>query len=86
MVLDPEAILQAIIDRNGDCEGFTTPALCKRCPLGNKRNAKGDRVNCLDYLAIDPSVLTEDELFDKYEQAAAEELLNIQMDNLLSED
>lgn len=86
MKLDPVQILQEIVDRHGDCEGFANPAICKQCPLGNKRNADGHRVNCMDYLGIDTSEMSQDEICDKYEQAAADELMNIEMDALLSED
>lgn len=85
MILDPVNILQEIIDRHGDCEGFRNPAICKRCPLGNKI-VNGRKMNCMDYLGVDPSEKTEDEICDVYERAAADELMNIQMDALLSED
>lgn len=85
MVEDKVAILQEIIDRHGDCEGFAKPAICKRCPLGNKQ-VEGRKVNCLDYLKIDTMTMTEEEVFDKYEQAAADELFQIEMEEVLSED
>lgn len=84
MVEDKVEILQEIIDRHGDCEGFANPAICKRCPLGNKQ-VNGRKVNCMDYLEITHE-MTEDEVLDKYEEAAAEELFRIEMESLLSED
>ncbi len=84
MVEGKVEILQEIIDRHGDCEGFAGPAICKRCPLGNKQ-VNGRRVNCMDYLKI-TSEMTEDEVYDKYEKAAEEELFQIEMENILSED
>lgn len=84
MVEDKVAILQEIIDRNGDCERFASPAICKRCPLGNKR-VNDRKVNCMDYLNI-TAELTEDETCDKYEEAAADELFRIEIEELLSED
>jgi hypothetical protein len=84
VIKDSAAILQEIIDRHGDCEGFANPAICKRCPLGNKR--VGDRkVNCMDYLKIS-SEMTEDEICAKYEQAAADELFRSELEDVLSED
>jgi hypothetical protein len=84
MVEDKVAILQEIIDRHGDCEGFARPAICSRCPLGNKR-VNGRRVNCMDYLKINPD-MSEDEVLEKYENAAADELFQIEMEEVLSED
>ena len=78
------AILQEIVDRHGDCEDFAKPAICKRCPLGNKQR-DGRRVNCMDYLNIHPDMSTE-EILAKYEDAATEELFKIEMDAALSED
>lgn len=84
MVKDPVEILQKIVESLGDCESFTRNEICKLCPLGNKI-VNGRKVNCADYLKVRHSEMTEDEIMDIYEKAAAEELLNIQMDNLLSE-
>jgi hypothetical protein len=84
MVEDKVEILQEVIDRHGDCEGFASPAVCKRCPLGNKQT-NDRKVNCMDYLKI-TAEMTEDEICDKYEQAAADELFRIEMEELLSED
>jgi hypothetical protein len=84
MVEDKVEILQEIIDRHGDCEGFAQPAICKRCPLGSKQ-VNGRRVNCMDYLKITPE-MTEEEKGEKYEQAAADELFRIEMEEVLSED
>jgi len=85
MVEDKVEILQEIIDRHGDCEGFANPAICKRCPLGNKQ-VNGRKVNCMDYLGVKLDEMTEEEVFDKYENAAADELFRIEMEELLSED
>lgn len=85
MVEDKVAILQEIIDRHGDCEGFANPAICKRCPLGNKQ-VNGRKVNCMDYLGVNQDEMTEDELCDRYEQAAADELFRIEMEEVLLED
>lgn len=84
MVEDKVEILQEIIDRHGDCEGFAVPAICKRCPLGNKQ-VNGRRVNCMDYLKITQE-MTEEEVYDKYEKAAEDELFRIEMEEVLSED
>lgn len=84
MVEDKVEILQEIIDRHGDCEGFANPAICKRCPLGNKQ-VNGRKVNCMDYTKINND-MTDDEIFDIYEKAAEEELFKIEMEELLSED
>lgn len=84
MVEDKVEILQEIIDRHGDCEGFANPAICKRCPLGNKR-VNGRKVNCMDYLNITPE-MTQDETFDVYEKAAEDELFQIEFETALSED
>lgn len=84
MVEDKVAILQEIIDRHGDCEDFAKPAICKRCPLGNKQ-VDGRRVNCMDYLKIHPD-MSLDEILTKYEDAAADELFRIEMEEALSQD
>jgi len=84
MMEDKVEILQEIIDRHGDCEDFAKPAICKRCPLGNKQK-EGRRVNCMDYLNIRDD-MTVEEVLEKYEDAAAEELFRIQMEEALSED
>ena len=85
MVEDKVGILQEIIDRHGDCEGFANPAICKRCPLGNKQ-VNGRKVNCMDFLKINTLEMTEEEVFDKYEKAAEDELFRIEMEELLLED
>ena len=79
-----QEILQAIIDHTGDCDLFTNPAICKRCPLGNKR-VEGRRVNCLDYLKIDRQ-LEHNEVCDIYEKAAEEELFLMSLEEVLSEE
>lgn len=84
MVEDKVEILQEIIDRHGDCEGFSNPAICKRCPLGNKQ-VGGRKVSCMDFLKITQE-MTEDEVCDKYEQAAADELFQIKIEEVLLED
>jgi hypothetical protein len=84
MVEDKVAILQEIIDRHGDCEDFAEPAICKRCPLGNKQ-INGRRVNCMDYLSI-TAEMSFDEIAAKYEDAAINELFRIEMEEVLSED
>lgn len=84
MVEDKIGILQEIIDRHGDCEGFAKPAICKRCPLGNKQ-VNGRKVNCMDYLNITPEIPPE-EVFEKYEKAAEDELFKIEFEEVLSED
>lgn len=84
MVEDKLKILQEIVDRHGNCEGFAKPAICKRCPLGNKI-VKGRKVNCMDFLNITEE-MTDDEVCDKYENAASEEIFKIQLEEILSED
>ena len=84
MVEDKVEILQEIIDRHGDCEDFAKPAICKRCPLGNKQ-INGRRVNCMDYLNINQD-MTVEEILTKYEDAAADELFSIGMEEALLED
>lgn len=84
MVENKAAILQEIIDRHGDCEDFAQPAICKRCPLGNKQ-IDGRRVNCMDYLNINPDMSIE-EVLTKYEDAATDELFSIEIEAALLED
>jgi len=84
MVEGKVEILQEIIDRHGDCEGFANPAICKRCPLGNKQ-VNGRKVNCMDFLKIS-SEMAEEEVYDVYEKAAEDELFRIEMEEVLSED
>jgi hypothetical protein len=84
MVEDKVAILQEIIDRHGDCEGFANPSICKRCPLGNKI-VNDRKVNCMDYLKVTQE-MTEDEICDIYEKAAEDELFKIELEEILSQD
>lgn len=84
MLEDKVAILQEIIDRGGDCEGFANPSICKRCPLGNKR-VEGRKVNCMDYLGVTPETPPE-EVYDTYEKAAEEELFRLEFEEALSQD
>lgn len=84
MLKDEVAILQEIIDNDGDCDGFANPAICKRCPLGNKQ-VNGRRVNCMDYLGVHP-LMEDDLLREKYIKAAEDELFRIEMEGALSED
>ena len=84
MLEDKLAILQEIIDRDGDCEGFANPAICKRCPLGNKR-INGNRVNCMDYLNISPD-MQDEEVCEKYVTAATDELFQIELEDVLLKD
>jgi len=84
MIEDKVEILQEVIDRHGDCEGFACPAICKRCPLGSKI-VNGHRVNCMDFLNINAE-MTEEEIADIYVDAAANELFNIEIEAHLLED
>ncbi len=83
MQFDPVAILQEVIDRDGDCEGFANPSVCKRCPLGNKR-IDGHRVSCVDYLKA--NTMDPERAKEVYVNAAKEEILAIELENLLSEE
>lgn len=84
MLTDPVAILQEIIDFDGDCEAFSGPAICKRCPLGNKR-IDGKRVSCLDYLNRQHNVeqKSAEEINALYKTAAEEELFTIELEKAL---
>jgi hypothetical protein len=77
----PLDILQEIIDRDGDCEDFAGPAVCKRCPLGNK-TVDGRRVNCMDFLRITEQ-MTSEQIEEIYKQAAQEELFRIELEEIL---
>jgi len=81
---DKVAILQEIIDRQGDCRDIACPAVCKRCPLGNK-SINGRKVNCMDYLNI-TSEMQSDQISEKYAKAAEDELFEIEMEGVLSAD
>lgn len=84
MLVDKVAILQEIIDRQGDCSDIACPAVCKRCPLGNKL-VNGRKVNCMDYLNITPE-MRQDQISEKYAKAAEDELFEIEMEGVLSTD
>lgn len=84
MVEDKVAILQEIIDRYGDCNEFATPAICKRCPLGNKR-IEGRRVNCMDFLKITEE-MQDEEICEIYQKAAEDELFSLELEDHLLED
>lgn len=78
------AILQEIIDRAGDCSDIACPAVCKKCPLGNKL-INGRKVNCMDYLNVTPD-MSSDEISEKYAKAAEDELFQIEIETVLSSD
>lgn len=84
MVKDKAAILQEIVDHYGDCNEFATPAICKRCPLGNKR-INGRKVNCMDFLKITEE-MHDDEVCDIYQRAAEDELFGLELEEHLLED
>jgi len=83
VTLDKIGILQEIVDRNGDCSDFAGPAVCKRCPLGNKR-IEDRRVNCMDYLKITEE-LTTDQVEEIYKNAAQEEIFTLELEDILLE-
>ena len=84
MLTDPVAILQEIIDQDGDCESWATPTVCKRCPLGGKR-IDGRRLNCQDYINRQRSLAgkTVEEVREAYVSAAEEELFAIELESHL---
>lgn len=85
MLTDPSEILEEIIEQDGECERWASPAVCKRCPLGNKR-VDGRRMSCADFLKHRYNVD-----FDKndsvvnaaYKMAAEEELFAIELEKAL---
>lgn len=79
---DKSEILQKIIDHLGDCDLFTTPDICKRCPLGNKR-VNGRRVNCMDYLKVNEE-MNHDQICDVYLDAAEKELCDVEFEKMLN--
>jgi hypothetical protein len=83
MNLDPAAILQTIIEHEGSCE-WASPAICKRCPLGNKR-VNGRRVNCWDYVRSLCSVNYGDaeRIAETYKACAEEELFTLELEQAL---
>ena len=82
MKFDEVSILERIIEHHGDCELFAGPAICKRCPLGNKR-IDGERVSCVDYLNVDQ--MTTEEADEVYLTAANDELFTIQLENHITD-
>jgi hypothetical protein len=84
MITDPVAILEKIVEENGDCEEWAGPPSCKKCPLGGKR-VDGRRLSCMDYLDQLYGIhqKTQDEVKAIYKRAAEEELFTIQLEELL---
>lgn len=82
LMTDPEAILQRIIDDNGDCDSWATPETCKNCPLGNKQ-LDGKKVNCLDYLGINLFRHAGQDAAALYKRAAEDELFNLKFNGIL---
>lgn len=83
MLTNKIEILQEIVDRDGDCDTFAVPAICKRCPLGNKI-VNGRKANCMDFLNISIDMASE-QVDEIYKKAAEEEIFAINLEEHLSE-
>lgn len=87
MALDPKAILQEIIDQDGECQHWATPAICKICPLGRKRIDGQQRLNCMDYVAWKrPDIVktgADDLIAEAYKEIAEEELFAMELEEVL---
>jgi hypothetical protein len=78
-------ILNKIIANDGSCSGWATKTTCTICPLSRlKARPDGSYLSCIE--AIGADTLPELEADAMYIEAAKKALLELAVDNLLSED
>ncbi len=77
-------ILNKIIEEDGSCTLWASPAICAKCPLSKlKQKADGTYLSCVEALNVDN--LTEEEADAKYKEVASRILLDEAIDDLLGE-
>ena len=87
--MTPKEVLEKILANKGSCHN-TFPDFCNKCPLGNIRRPNGQKMSCLEYVGADRlSLETNEDLRDIdtiYMDAAADKLMEIQIEEVLTED
>jgi hypothetical protein len=77
-------ILNKIIEEDGSCTLWASPAICAQCPLSKlKQKPDGTYLSCVEALNVDN--LTEEEADAKYKEVASRILLDEAIDDLLGE-
>lgn len=77
-------ILNKIIEEDGSCTLWASPAICAQCPLSKlKQKADGTFLSCVESLGVDN--MTEEEADARYKEVASRILLDEAIDDLLGE-
>lgn len=79
--MDSNAILQKIIDENGNC-CWSNMSICLKCPLSRlERYDSGNYMSCVEALNIDG--LSEEEADLRYKAAAISKLADLAINNMI---
>lgn len=77
-------ILKKIVEAEGSCTQWASPAVCKECPLSKlKQKPDGNYYSCVEALNIDN--MTEEEADARYKEVATRLLLDEAIDEILGE-
>lgn len=77
-------ILKKIIESDGSCTQWATPAICKLCPMSKlKQKEDGNFLSCVEALGVND--MTEEEADAKYKDIASRLLLDEAIDEILGE-
>ena len=83
---DPKQILKNIIENDGCCNWvFKYPNACDNCPIGKlKQKRNGDYYSCVE--ALGAIELTAEEANRRYRSVAERLFIDIEIEDLLSDD
>ena len=77
-------ILNKIIEEDGSCTLWASPAVCAQCPLSKlKQKPDGTYLSCVEALGVDN--MTEEEADARYKEVATRILLDEAIDDILGE-
>lgn len=77
-------ILNKIIEEDGSCTQWASPAICAQCPLSKlKQKPDGTYLSCVEALGVDE--MTEEEADARYKEVASRILLDEAIDDILGE-
>lgn len=78
------SILNKIIQSDGSCTQWASPAICKQCPLSQLRKKEdGTYLSCVE--ALGTQDMTEEEADARYKEVASRILLDEAIDEILGE-
>lgn len=78
------SILNKIIQNDGSCTQWASPAVCKQCPLSQLRKKEdGTYLSCVEALGIQD--MTEEEADARYKEVASRILLDEAIEEILGE-